>query len=268
MKNTAVNFWKYYNEEYPLNIMVIGTTECDCDYYVKRKNSRIMAIEYMLEGDEQLIINSKSYNPTKNSAVLLTKGSFHEYYCENSYAEKEWIVFDGSLAENLIKSYLPDDEYCFENCNLHPYFQDINRIRKQCENNYQMMTEDIAVVLHRMIIHIKNSISNSSVTLAEQIQKYLDANVEKKITIEDLACAFNYSKNQLIRVFRDAYGVTPYHYFLERKIDIAKLYLCNTRKPVSEISQTLAFSNQNYFSSEFKRLTSYSPLEYRKKLNG
>lgn len=268
MKNEAVNFWKFYNEDYPLNVMVIGKTECDGDYYVNRKNSRIMAFEYMIYGSETLNINSKTYHPQKNSAVLLTKGSQHEYYCgKNEKAEKEWVVFDGALAESLIKMYLPDNEYCFENCNLLPYFREIDRIKKNCANNYEALTDEFSVILHRMIIQIRNSISNNKTTLAEQIRKYLDANIEKKVTMDELSSVFSYSKNQLTRIFKEAYGLTPYHYYLERKIDVAKLYLSNTRKPVSEISRILVFSDQNYFSSEFKRITSLSPSEYRKKMN-
>ena len=268
MRNKAENFWKYYNGEYPLNVMVIGKTDCDADYYVKRNHSRIMAVEYITKGRQTLHINSKSYTPKKNCAILLTKGSCHEYYCaKNDYAEKEWIVFDGPLAESLIKQYLPENVYCFENCNLLPYFREIERIRKSCCGSYETLTDEIAVILHRMIIQIRNSVSNTELTLAEQIRKYLDANVEKKVTMEELSSVFSYSKNQLARVFKEAYGITPYSYYLERRIDIAKLYLSNTRNPVSTISQLLAFSDQNYFSSEFKRLTSLSPSEYRKKMN-
>lgn len=268
MKNEAVNFWKFYNRDYPLNVMVIGKTECDSSYYVCRKNSRIMAVEYITKGSQSLKINSKEYTPKKNCAVLLTKNSRHEYYCgKNEYAEKEWIVFDGELAENLIKMYLPENEYCFENCNLLPFFKEIDRIKNNRADNYGALIDEIAVILHRMIIQIRNSICNNKATLAEQLQKYIDANVEKKLTIEELSSVFNYSKNQLTRVFKEAYGLTPYHYYLERKIDVAKLYLSNTRKPISEISQILAFSDQNYFSSEFKRITLLSPSEYRKRMN-
>ncbi|MDE5671303.1 MAG: AraC family transcriptional regulator, partial [Eubacterium sp.] len=77
----------------------------------------------------------------------------------------------------------------------------------------------------------------------------------------------NYSKNQIIRIFKETYGITPYRYFIERKIDIAKLYLSNTKSSISEISKILSFSDQNYFSSEFKKTTSLSPSDYRKKMN-
>lgn len=268
MNNTSVNFWKFYNEKYPFNVMVIGETECGGDYYVRRENSHIIAIEYMVSGSEILNINSKSYTVQKNSAILLKKGSCHEYYCsKDTCAEKKWIVFDGELAESFIKLYIPEDIYCFENCNLLPYFDEIDRIKDNYAKNYEALIDETAIVLQKMIIRIKNSLNNNEITLAEQIQKYLDANIEKKITLKELSSVFNYSVNQIIRVFKDKYGMTPYRYFIEKKIDVAKLYLSNSKRTVSEISNILAFSDQNYFSSEFKRLTSLSPSEYRKMMN-
>jgi len=268
MNNIASSYWKFYNREHPFNVMVIGKTKCNRDYYVRRNQSRIMALEYIVTGSEILRINGREYHPAKNDAILLTKCSNHEYFLkDNEWLEKEWIVFDGRLAEELIKLYIPENEYCFQNCNLSHYFQEINRIRKNYGDNYDKLTDNLAVVFHRMLIHIKNSFSENNYNLAQRRQRYLDANVESKMSMDDLSEAFNYSKNQLIRVFKQEYNITPYKYFMERKIDVAKLYLSNTAYSVNDISKLLSFSDQNYFSSEFRRLTSMSPTEYRKQIN-
>lgn len=268
MNNKASNYWKFYNSEYALNVMVIGKTSCDKDYYVKRSKSRIMALEYIKTGSGTLTIHSNTYHTRKNSVILLTKNSCHEYYCDkDNPMVKEWIVFDGKLAEYFIRTYLPENCYYFENCNLTHYFEEIERVQKNYADEYEKMIDIISVILHRMFIHIKNSLQKSNYNLPQQIQRYLDANIEKKITIDELSKIFNYSKNQIINVFKDSYGITPYRYFLERKIDIAKLYLSNTQYSINDIAHILSFSDQNYFSAEFKKITSISPSEYRKRIN-
>ncbi|MDE6471251.1 MAG: AraC family transcriptional regulator [Eubacterium sp.] len=265
MSNIANNYWKFYNKDLPLNVMVIGNSVCDSSYHVKRRKSHIIAIEYIKKGSQTLFINSKEYQSEKNSAILLTKNSNHEYFCDSEIPlEKEWIVFDGELAEYFVKTYVSENEYCFKDCNLLHFFEEINRIKKHSENDYEKLTDNIAVILHKMFIQIKNSQRKNDSTIPEQIQHYLDENIEKKISINDLCQTFSYSKNQIIKMFRDYYGVTPYHYFLERKIDIAKLYLCNTKYSINEISCMLAFSDQNYFSTQFRHITGMSPAEYRK----
>lgn len=268
MSNIVSNYWKFYNYRRQFNVMVIGKTKCDCDYYVKRNSSRIIALEYIVTGSEILKINGREYIAVKNDGILLTKGSSHEYFLpKNELLEKEWIVFDGSLAEEMIRLYVPDNEYCFKNCNFAHFFQEINRIKKNYGDNYDKLTDNLAVVIHRMFIHIKNSLSENNYSLAQKVQRYLDANVELKIDMDDLSEKFNYSKNQIIRVFKEEYNVTPYRYFKERKVDVAKLYLSNTSIPVNDIAKQLAFSDQNYFSSEFKRITGLSPTRYRRQAN-
>lgn len=268
MNNIASNYWRFYSSDYPLNVMVIGKTTGAQSYHVKRNKSRIMALEYLKNGSQTLIINTKEYHVTKNTSILLTKNSSHEYFCDDTDAfEKSWIVFDGTLAEHFIRTYLPENEYCFEGCNLSHHFEEIERIKKNYGSDYEKMTDNIAVVLHRMFIHIKNSVQKKNSGLPEQIQRFLDENVENKITIEDLCKDFSYSKNHIIHVFKSVYGITPYRYLLERKIDVAKLYLCNTKYSVSEIAQRLAFTDQNYFSAQFRKLTGTSPIKYRKQMN-
>lgn len=51
---------------------------------------------------------------------------------------------------------------------------------------------------------------------------------------------------------------------LGAKIEEAKELLAYTDKSISHISSYLAFSSQSYFQNQFKKLTGYTPLQYRK----
>ena len=126
------------------------------------------------------------------------------------------------------------------------------------------MADALSVVLLKMFIHIKNASSVPALDTAVRIHEFLDANVGKSITMNDVCTLFNYSKNQIINIFSSKYGVTPYRYFIEKKMSVAKLYLSNTRYSIGAIAGILAFPDQNYFSSEFKRRVGISPSQYRK----
>ena len=66
-------------------------------------------------------------------------------------------------------------------------------------------------------------------------------------------------------VFKNKYGITPYQYFLDKKIDAAKTYLTHTNISIGAISKTLHYEDQQYFSSSFKKTVGCSPVEYRRK---
>ena len=54
--------------------------------------------------------------------------------------------------------------------------------------------------------------------------------------------SMNYSKNYIINVFKRKYGITPYQYYLDKKIDAAKTYLTHTNISIGDISKTLHYA--------------------------
>lgn len=265
MKNTAASFWSYYDETLPVNIMVIGETICDETYYVSRPCSRIMAIEYILSGSGTLHMNGEIFHPKRNTAILLPKYSCHTYYADSDdFWVKKWIVFDGTLMQNLIDTYLPKGVCCFEGCNLLPYFQEIEKIMQTDAGDYKQMTDALVSVLLRMILKMKNCYQNNDNSVSRKIKSAIDAQIEGELSLSTLSREFGYSKNHIITLFKSVYGITPYRYFAGRKIDIAKLYLINTRLSVEAIAQKLNYADRSYFADCFKQYTGKTPTEYRK----
>jgi AraC-like DNA-binding protein len=78
------------------------------------------------------------------------------------------------------------------------------------------------------------------------------------------AKSLNKSKSQITRIFKTAYGETPYKYLLSKRIDLAKTALTETNDPIKSIAADLCFYDEYYFSSYFKSITGHSPSEYRK----
>lgn len=76
--------------------------------------------------------------------------------------------------------YLPSEVYYYENCNILPSLNEIDRIKNTYSNDYETLIDEISIVLHRIIIQIRNSYNHNEITLAAQIQKFLDDNIEKK----------------------------------------------------------------------------------------
>ena len=66
----------------------------------------------------------------------------------------------------------------------------------------------------------------------------MDEHIYERLSIEQLAKEASLSPSQLTRVFRKAYGQTPYEYVLSRKIDTACLLLRNTGMTVKAVSYT------------------------------
>jgi len=98
----------------------------------------------------------------------------------------------------------------------------------------------------------------------KKVLDYIDANLEKKILLNDLAMISNLSPNHFHKVFTETMGLTPNAFISKIRLDKAKELLIRTDLPVSEISINCGFENIPYFSYLFKKHVCVSPGEFRK----
>jgi len=117
-------------------------------------------------------------------------------------------------------------------------------------------------IFFKMRAHIK--CTDPTLDVAEKMKDYLRNHAASKFKIEKLCQYISRSESQTIKIFKEAYGITPYAYFLEKKINLAKDMLLNTNLSVKQIANNLYFADEYYFSNVFKKKTGVSPSKYRK----
>jgi AraC-like DNA-binding protein len=101
--------------------------------------------------------------------------------------------------------------------------------------------------------------------IVERVQRYIATNLERKLTLEDLACEGGISTDYLGHVFRNITGVSPLVYASKMRMDEAKRLLREESLSVAEVARRLGFEYATYFSRKFKKLEKLSPDEYRRK---
>lgn len=93
---------------------------------------------------------------------------------------------------------------------------------------------------------------------------HMSTNVDKPITVEDIARVAGVSTASLHRIFRKYAQMSVHKYFLLLKIKIAT-QLLQSGITVNETHRRLGFSTQSYFSACYKRETGMNPSEVVKK---
>lgn len=101
--------------------------------------------------------------------------------------------------------------------------------------------------------------------LAEQIQDYLEKNINELITNESLEEYFHLHKNYLAKAMKATFGKTPLEVLIEMRINYAKEYLIRTDYSIQKIAKLVGFNSDIYFSTCFKKYVHISPRNYRKK---
>ena len=121
---------------------------------------------------------------------------------------------------------------------------------------YQLLFEiTIANTDHRNVQH----------ETALRVKLYLEQNVCKNVSLDELANMSNTSKSYLIKVFKEAYRTTPARFHTLQRINRSKYLLKCSNQSISEIALSLGFDGVHSFSRCFKKYESISPSEFRKK---
>ena len=111
---------------------------------------------------------------------------------------------------------------------------------------------------------------NKELSSEEQFDRfviYMNKNLDKPISLTEMADAFFVSTSTVQKLFYRFAGCAPMQYFLELKLSRAKEMLCTTSLNYTQISQMLGFSTVSYFSNFFKKRTGLSPSEYAATIN-
>ncbi|BAV52792.1 AraC family transcriptional regulator (plasmid) [Mesorhizobium loti] len=91
----------------------------------------------------------------------------------------------------------------------------------------------------------------------------MQSNLAAPLTMADLAAAAGLSRRQVERLFRTNLGRSPCRYFLELRLEHAKLLLTQSALPILEIAVLCGFVSASHFSRCFRGAHQIAPHEAR-----
>lgn len=101
--------------------------------------------------------------------------------------------------------------------------------------------------------------------LIDEIMRYIEEKLEKKITLKEVAAHFDFTPNYLGHLFKEEAGVLFSDYVNDRKTQRVCELLRDPTLKIYEIAERMGYKNIIYFNRQFKQLTGMTPGEYRKK---
>ena len=254
--------------ESPFTVMLCGVSYCDGTYSIKRDNSEVSVIEYIVSGSGVVCEDTQSFTARAGDVYFLKEGRDHYYHSDkNDPWVKIWMNFRGPLAKSISDCYGLSDKILFKSVNARALFEEIIDVGRSCKDR-RAAEEMLSIIFHRIAVRLSKTAADNFKSgengLGYALRELLDSQHSYDKTLDEIISPLYCTKSHAIREFKKIYGISPYEYLQKQRFDSAAAMLKNTAIPISDIAAKLDFYDIHYFSVSFKKRFGITPSYYRK----
>jgi two-component system response regulator YesN len=126
------------------------------------------------------------------------------------------------------------------------------------------MLKELLVLLNDIVDYIQTRKSGKFDVVIDRAKECIARSfTDNSFSLEDVAKHVNVSSCYFSVIFKQTVGETFIDYITRLRIEKAKELLRLSHYKTYEISFMVGYNNSTYFSTTFKKLTGFSPTEYR-----
>jgi len=96
-----------------------------------------------------------------------------------------------------------------------------------------------------------------------RVQDYIEAHLDDRVSLTELAGVACLSPYHFSRSFKQATGVGPQRYVMQRRLERAKTLMRQSNQPLAFIAQEAGFVDQSHLTYIFRREIGVTPGRYR-----
>lgn len=249
---------------------------------------------YIEEGRGRVYINHTAYDLTPGTLFIIPKFTFHSYECDD-FMDHYYICFFDNLAGNmgipnpmemnlkvvahsidfaLIKRYLEINPYKQLAVSDPKHYDNDRTLYETCEEiSFQRMAclmESNGILLQlfsRFMTEksLKKPAASSSYEKLDMVIQYINKNLDKHISVIDLAELMYLTSDHFSKVFRKVIGVSPCEYIQMKRIERAQALLLTSNMSIMQVAERVGICNPSQFTRLFTKIAQCSPKEYRTK---
>jgi AraC family transcriptional regulator, arabinose operon regulatory protein len=240
---------------------------------VFRPNGYLYQWIQCLEGEGELLTEGRTFRVKEGTAMLLLKGTPHEYRAISRSWIVDWVVFDGHQVEPFLTRtagiktsgvyHVSRPElFAAKIQSLLDMEQSAGTLTSlPCSSLiYSLLTD----IVQYTSIHPNDSATSQNFKL-KPLFHYVEMNYDKPLTLEELADITGMTPQHLCTVFKKATNLRIFQYVNSVRIKKSKeLLLQNPQMQIKEIARLSGFEDANYYCTVFKKLEQLSPNQFRK----
>lgn len=151
-----------------------------------------------------------------------------------------------------------------------PYHEEYKlkrRLKPEVPNDLTCRIQSILLFLISNILKgIDQQQAEEKIEATLRLQKatnFMDRHFLENPDLNSISKQVNMAPNYFHKKFRDAFGITPFNYMLNLRMQMAKELLSFSSDTIREIAFKTGYDNEFYFSRTFKKYTGLSPKAFR-----
>lgn len=257
---------EYEFREIPIH--VFKTSKTISEFPVKFHKQ--LELCYVLDGVLNAEIEGKKKSLNKGDVYLVFPNIHHAVF--NSNASVLIAIIDGEIVHSYreILSHQKPKDPVITSDNLD---DGVDTLFQQIHDSYINESPFRSTILHSLFNALLGMLLNSCQTiprnseneLIEKVLIYFSDHFTEKITLDDIASEFNYSKYYISHIINDTLHCNFSTLLNSYRISLAQNLLISSAKSIGEIASECGFQNQSSFNRVFAKLVGVSPCKFRLK---
>ena len=234
---------------------------------------------YCTDGEGWYRIGSHTYTVVANQYFILPAGVPHAYGASESAPWTiYWIHFKGDMALYYAKDAVaPMDIRPGNRSRISDrigLFEEMFTILKSGYSNENL--QYVSSLFHYFLGSLRyvqqyrdaNGDRHDEADVVEQAIHFMKENIEKKLSLGEIAQHIGYSPSHFSVLFNQRTGYPPLTYFNQLKIQKACQLLDFTDMKINQICYKIGIGDSYYFSRLFHKVMGMSPMKYKKMKKG
>lgn len=258
-------------------------------YYGRPEHKKeVWQIIYIVSGERDMILNGENITLHQNQFVCISPQVSRQNLHTRAYCDVCCINFNMTSPNpmepiaNRILDLLPSERELLMKIthawleSMEDYSDDVYNGMRPKEECSPWVLHSLKLYMEMFLLNVSQRILNPSEALnffaggfeqhdskiVSDIKLYFSENLERVLTIQEIAEHFNMAQPTIKVLFKKATGDSLIHFFNSMKVERARSLMHTTDMTISEISEKLGFCSPTHFSTTFKKYEKMSPKQY------
>ncbi len=285
-------------ETYPLSKLVSVQAIVSADYLSglspasnRHAHNEAWELCVCLSGDAGVLKNERQIDLQSGQILLIQPGSCHDIYttrrdsaafvvsfvCSNGSSKYLHLMQDAilpanetilRLLDNIKAELLMTFERTYEPMHLYQFTPSSHSLLGAeqmicCYLELTLLNLLRIVTMDQGRIVPTGELQNAlQLYLVEQVTTYIREHLSCKLTVDEIAAHFHYSRSRLSAIYKTVTGLAIRERIIYERLEEAKRMLAEEDKPIFQIAEELGFGSPNYFSYKFADVVGCSPSRY------